>query len=272
MLVVSGLCGAMLVGCGQVDGPPPVVAEAGEQARGERYRANGIVLEDVTHGPQLCETATASLKPQCQGIDIVGWSWEQVAHQDIDGTRHGVFEVVGTFDGERLTLTEPPGPPRLDRHRQGPDFTSPCPPPAGGWRVVDHAKATDAALQKARALVDSAPAAAGAWIDQNGGENDPKKLVLNVRFTGDLAAHENRLRRVWGGALCVLPAARTTADLERVRSDVEASLPGVTATSIDVVENRVDVRVDVATDEDRRAADERYGPGAVGFTPFLKPL
>jgi hypothetical protein len=33
--------------------------------------------------------------------------------------------------------------------------------------------------------------------------NDPTKLILNVRFTSNLNEHEQAVREVWGGALCV---------------------------------------------------------------------
>ncbi|MCA2230233.1 hypothetical protein [Nonomuraea aurantiaca] len=124
--------------------------------------------------------------------------------------------MVGTWDGARLTLTEPPGAPEQIKQPDQVSPTTQCPVPAGGWRAVDPAKATqpamDAALQRAREAGDFG----GAWIDQNYGDpppttaadfeargNDPKRLVLNVTFTGDPAARETWLREVWGGALCV---------------------------------------------------------------------
>ncbi|MEV0720136.1 hypothetical protein [Asanoa sp. NPDC050611] len=271
VLLVVAVVG--LAGCDAAEArePGPDLAVA-ESSPAQRYRGSGFVIEDATHGPQLCETATASLVPQCQGLDIAGWSWDAVAHTTRGATRFGRFEVTGTYDGSRLTLTEPPGPPRPPADRSSPDFTSPCPAPAGGWRVVDDAKATDAALERARALVASTPDAGGLWVDLRDDTNDPRTLVLNVRTTGDPATHEKRLRRVWGGALCVSPATRTTAELERIQAGVEKSFPGVFQAGIDVVANRVSARIYVATDETRRAADERFGPGAVELVPFLRPV
>ncbi|GAA1896313.1 hypothetical protein [Asanoa iriomotensis] len=272
VFVLAGLLITPLAGCGEPEGPsfgaepePDLTPET----HSFRYRTVGLVLENADHGPQLCFNAALSHPPQCGGLDIVGWSWDGLAHESAGGTRWGSFEIVGTYDGERLTLTEP----ARAGGGQGttspmPDFSSACPPPPGGWRVVDDAKATDAALQEALALAESAPGAAGAWIDQNGGENDPKKLVLNVRTTGEVAAHTQRLRAVWGGALCVSPARRTLAELRRI----QAALPDVLNSGIDVVANQVTADVYVATDARRQELDARYGPGTVRLTGFLEPM
>ena len=69
------------------------------------------------------------------------------------------------------------------------------------------------------ALAEAEPDFAGFWVDQFPdqppyGGNDPTRLVVNVRFTGDLERHERELRKVWGGALCVSQAERTQAELE----------------------------------------------------------
>ncbi|MEV0720135.1 hypothetical protein [Asanoa sp. NPDC050611] len=278
--VLTGLLITPLAGCGEPEGPSfaaeppepePDDSPFASESYAGRYRAVGTVLESAEHGPQLCQHVATSLPPQCGGPDVVGWSWDGLDHQNVAGTRWGTFEIVGTYDGKRFTLAEPPRPPGAPRAAAMPDFTSPCPPPPGGWRVVDDATATDAALQQALALAESAPGAAGAWIDQNGGENDPRKLVLNARTTGDVTAHERRLRAVWGGALCVSPARRTSAELQRVQAEL-ATLPGILTSGVDVVANQVSAEVYVATDDRRRELDARFGPGTVRLTGFLEPL
>jgi hypothetical protein len=279
VFLLAGLLITPLAGCGEPDGPPFAAEPPEPEPDGSaftpetyagRFRASGTVLENAEHGPQLCRNVAASLPPQCGGPDIVGWSWDGLDHENVGGTRWGSFEIVGTYDGKRFTLTEPPQPPTVQRAAM-PDFTSPCPPPAGGWRIVDAAKATDAALQAALALAESGPGAAGAWIDQNGGENDPRRLVLNARTTGDVAAHERRLRAVWGGALCVSPARHTSAELHRIQAELR-SLPGILSSGIDVVANQVTAEVYVATQARQRELDARYGPGTVKLTGFLEEL
>lgn len=280
VLVLAGLFLTPLAGCGEPDGLVPAdQVEPGPDGSGSfapetysgRYRASGLVLENADHGPQLCRNVATSLPPQCGGPDIVNWSWDGLDHEEVDGVRYGSFEVVGTYDGKRFTLTEPPRPPRRDRQPARLEFTSPCPPPAGGWRVLDAAKATHGALREALALAEASPGSAGVWIDQNGGENDPKKLVVNVRVTGDPAVEEARLREVWGGALCVTTASRTTADLLRVQAEL-ATLPGILSTAVDPMTNLVHAEVYVATDARRQELDARFGPGVTRLTGFLEPI
>jgi hypothetical protein len=81
--------------------------------RPERYDATATVLERPGDLPELCEGAIAeSYPPQCSGKPIVGWDWDDVdGEESASGTTWGVYRVVGTWDGERLTLTEKPTAP-----------------------------------------------------------------------------------------------------------------------------------------------------------------
>ncbi|GAA1896305.1 hypothetical protein [Asanoa iriomotensis] len=274
LLVVAVLGGTSLAACDAADGPSPTPSPtptpAVQATPSPRYAATRVVLEDATHGPQLCATTEKSDPPRCDGLDIVGWSWDDVPHDTVSGVRFGTFAVVGTFDGERFTLTKPPERPQISMPSGGVATISPCPPSYVRWRVVNRAKASHADLRKARAMIDSSPEAAGAWVESTLDTRGRRILILNVRFTGDLPAHQKRLRTVWGGALCVAPATRTTAELNSIRSTVRQALPGVTDAYIDVMGNRVVAQVWAATDAVRRAADARYGPGAVEFSPFLE--
>jgi len=271
LLLVTGLFITPLAGCGEPSVDPVEPEPDDGSAYPGRYRVSGMVLENAEHGPQLCRGAGESLPPHCRGLDILGWSWDGIEHDDVAGVKWGVFELVATFDGRRLTLAEPPQPPTVQRPGPEPDFTTPCPPPPGGWRVVDEAKATDGAYKAAARLADAAPDAAGTWIDQNGGTNDPRKLVLNARFTGDLAAHEARLRAVWGGALCVSRAQRSTAELNRLAADLSGE-PGVLSAGADLLTNQVVAEVYVATDARQRELDSRYGVGVVRQRSLLEPV
>lgn len=74
------------------------------------YAADAVaVLESPEHGPQLCAAVATSLPPRCEGPDVVGWDWSAVRHESVRGTKWGWYRVAGTWDGSRLTLTEPPG-------------------------------------------------------------------------------------------------------------------------------------------------------------------
>jgi len=237
------------------------------------------VLEGGGHGPQLCAMVAESFPPQCSGPDVVGWDWSKVEHESQNGVKWGEYRVVGTWDGARLTLTEPPGAPvRAQDDSEEDRFASPCPEPAGGWRPVDPARTTEQSMNAAIERARTAKEFAGAWIDRLGPDPDPgkeqtpdaRKYVVNLKFTGDPAAREEWIREVWGGALCLSPAQRTYAELERIQRAAEQE-PGFLSAAVDEIANRVRLGVWAATDELRRRFDETYGPGAVVVEGVLRP-
>ncbi|MEZ0075451.1 hypothetical protein [Planotetraspora sp. GP83] len=255
-----------------------------------RYQADGTVLSNPQHGPQLCAGVLESLPPQCGGPDISGWDWNAVQHSAKGGVRWGEYHVVGTWDGQRLTLTEPPHPAG---HRDAPPdrsrFTTPCPKPVGGWRPVDPATATLEAEAAAIARARKLPGYAGSWVDHNYVEeiegfdpddprsveryaNDPKRLVLNLRFTGDPAVHEAAIREIWGGALCLSRAQHTAAELHALQERAGKEIKSVYSTSVDELAGRVEIGVWVVTPELQREVDEKYGKGLVVLGGFLKPV
>lgn len=248
-----------------------------------RYAGGGTVLQDAHHGPQLCQAVALSYPPQCSGIDLVGWDWNAVEHESSESVTWGSYQVVGTWDGKRLTLTEPPRPPAKESAPPEENmFASPCPAPAGGWRPVDPAKATQAAMDRAIRRAEKLEGFAGAWLDQaylagvpspqaSTAANNPVRLVLNLKFTGDLAAPEREIRQVWGGALCLSPAERSQARLDTIQKEVEREVDGLQSAGVDIVGGRVDVSVFVATAELQRRLDDRYGKGAVMLHGILRP-
>jgi hypothetical protein len=258
------------VGVDPADAQPADPRSAAPSGKPGRYTVTATVLENAEHGPQLCFHVMESLPPQCGGADIVGWTWDGLAHEEVRGTRWGWYALVGFWDGTTLTLDGPAAPPAEPGLTEpGVDFRSPCEPPPGGWKVIDAAKASQAALDRANLKATAMPGFAGLWIDQNGGENDPRKLVLNVRFTGDPATREAALRQVWGGALCLSRAERSLADLDRIQSELTS--PDILQSSIDVVNNRIDLGKYVATAEEQARLDATYGPGVVRLRGFLQP-
>lgn len=259
-------------------------------AQPRRYTADLTVLENPKHGPQLCASVNYSMPPQCGGPDIVGWDWNTVKHDAKGGVRWGSYRVVGTWDGSRLTLTERARPATPD---VGPgdkaDFASPCPAPEGGWRPVDPGKATSARMEQALSMGRSAKGYAGSWLDQSyldtikgydGSKpewvekyaNNPKRLVLNFRFTGDLAAREAWLREVWGGALCVSKAEHSQAKLLTIQQRLHKEVKGVHGSGPDVMTNRLHAGVWVLTEALQREVDQKYGKGVVVLRGILAPL
>lgn len=69
----------------------------------------GTVM-DVGGSAELCLGAVMeSWPPQCNGIPLKGWSWDGVDGSESEGeSRWGTYAVQGTYDGESLTVTDPP--------------------------------------------------------------------------------------------------------------------------------------------------------------------
>ncbi|MER6171299.1 hypothetical protein [Streptosporangium sp. NPDC001681] len=253
-----------------------------------RYTATVTVLENRQHGPQMCVATTLSNPPQCVGADVKNWNWKIVESEAAGDTRWGIYRLVGTWDGKRLTLTEPPGTPSSapPTPPKGLDekFASPCPEPVGGWKPVNPAKATEGAIRK---VIEKAPTVkgfAGAWLDQGylkgyesgpqsvDGANDPTKLVLNLKFAGKLSGHERWVRKIWGGALCLSGAERTDTELRRIQKDLRDEVEEIQTSDISIVNNRVEAQVFVATNELQQKFDFRYGKGAVILQSLMRSV
>lgn len=286
-LPVAAALLAALVGCGEQNA---AVADPDGDPDGQRYQVSATVLEASETGPQLCHAVADSLPPQCTGPEVVGWDWAAVEAESAGGTTWGSYLLTGTWDGARFTLTEPAQPDggsQQPGEPDQPDFTSPCPEPAGGWRPVDPATATQAGLDAALALAAEDPGYAGGWVDQSyldqAGQpdpddleqaaNDPTKLVLNLRFTGDQQAREEPVRQVWGGALCLTGAEHTEAELLDIQQRVHEDFPGlVFGSGPDPVANTLSVQLFVATEELQAELDQRYGDGTVTLDGWLRPV
>lgn len=253
----------------------------------------GTVLEAPGKGAQLCLGSVAtSLPPQCGGPVIDNWDWAKApTHESASGVRWGSYAVIGTYDAEAATfhLTKPvttiedyDGPrPRDPLTGQGP--TTPCPAPAGGWKVLDPAKTTQATEDAALAAAAAMPTYAGAWVDQSINPadgstepekvNDPAKLILNVKVTKDAAAAEQALRKIWGGMLCVSEGGHTEAALLAIQEELSANPPAGLLSS--GVNSQLSVlELQVIDDLDGRvqsAFDAKYGPGVISVTSVLLP-
>lgn len=234
-----------------------------------------VTILDDGDGPQMCTFVAESLPPQCEGTPVAGWDWAaHPEHEEQSGTRWGDFALSGTFDGERLTVTEAIPAALYDAMSEPPDphLATPCTPPAGGWAVVDAAKADQASMDATFAAATALPGFAGAWMEQPSDptqSNDPTKVVINVAVTKGRAGAEAKLRETWGGALCVSEARYTETELNEIAMELQQKLPGVTASSAagDVV------KIGVLFDDGslQAWADETYGEGRVEISSTLAP-
>lgn len=72
-----------------------------EQSDGEPlYQVDTMVLE-ADDQVRLCLGGVMdSLPPQCEGVPVIGWSWEDVEGEESSGgVSWGEYHVVGTYDG-----------------------------------------------------------------------------------------------------------------------------------------------------------------------------
>ena len=256
-------------------------ADQAPQDPDQRFRGVGVVLEGPGLGPQLCTTVAEPNPPRCQGIDIAGWDWTTVEAESFVGTTWGSYVVVGTWAAETstLTLTEPAvvddgtaeRAPRTEA-----DFSTPCPEPAGGWRPVDPARATQWAMDSVTEVAEAQDGFAGVWIgadDRRKGTQDPLKVVVNVATTGDRDAMERSVREVWGGALCVSEATgASAAELEEIREVAMAQVPDVDSAQFELPEGHLVLWVPVATAQAQRDLDAQFGDGVVRLTSILTPV
>jgi hypothetical protein len=248
------------------------------------HETNGFVLDDGS-GPVLCVGGVMeSFPPQCDGIPMIGWDWDRVeGGESAQGVSWGSFTVIGTYDGATFTVVDA-GPPQRPPDR-GPIGT-PCLEPGGGWASregsPDLSRATEEDMLAAMHAAEEEPDFAGFWIDyveEPVGEEivEPGGIIANVAFTGDLDRHVAQIREMWGGPLCVVEFERTYQELRRIQDGFAAEIGDelelqTTWSSGDVTRNRVEIGVVVATEEARRAVDERYGDGAVLLVPAITPV
>ena len=211
----------------------------------------------------------------------MNWNWQAVAGEGIDGgTTWGSYNVVGTYDGETLAVTEA-GPYEHDPDASGtnPDFTSPCDEPEGDWVVPDPARNTQNDVDSAASYASSQPDYVTSWVTHL----EPARLefgpvIFNAVFTGDAERHEAEIRKLWNGPLCVVARGVPTArELARIRKEVEAGLDDLGLEMLWSAEPAVEpvIEIGVVADIGERAQvalDARYGPGVVRLIPALRPV
>ena len=263
---------ALAAGCAE-RADPATTGPAG------RFEVTATVLESPDHGPQLCAAVAESLPPQCGGPDVVGWDWADVGDEEsANGTTWGYYRVVGTWDGERLTLTEPPGEPGGGPGAPEPDLSTPCPAPDGGWAIEDTSTATAAGREAAIAYANERPDLGSVWLD-NGAEladvlpDVPEQAVLNVSFTGDLERHERELRARYGGPTCVTEAERSQAELLELQQEVHEALgDDALGSSANGRRGVVEVMVTVVDDDIEQRVAEVDPDGLAELQGWLQPV
>lgn len=279
-------CATPAPGTSPSDAPPPAAGEL-------LTTTYPVTVLDDGEGAELCLGGVmTSLPPQCGGPVLVGWDWSEHAgaFEDVSGVRWGEFVVTGTYDAasETFTPTEILGGADIEWPEPSGseyDFSTPCPEPDGGWRVLDEAKATFESMDATFARAQQLPGYATAWMDQSrnpaaapgapeGSEmrmNDPLLTIVNVRVTGDVVAAEAALRDVWGGMLCVTTADRTEAELHVIQNEIMNTAEGVLSSGGNGMSGTVDVTVIHDDGTLQARLDAEYGTGTVRVSSALVP-
>ena len=274
------------------DAPPPAVPAPDAD---QLFEADGTVLEDKTHGPELCLGGVAlSLPPQCGGVPLANWDWDAVdGAQSGSGTTWGEFHVVGTYADGVLTVTEvgPSDPAGLGAgYGTMRSFTTSCPEPAGGWPADVFGVAQEDAFAAGSAIAQGRLDHVALWVDY-GGDLTPEEIdqamvdgtpvakIMNVVVTGDVAETEAAIRKAWKGPLCVVQhEGRTRKELQAIRAEAETFIQeelGLEMTWSQEGDVGLAAEVGVVIDVDgaaQAALDERYGPGMVKVFPGLRPV
>jgi len=267
--IVAPLVGlALVAACGQAT-PKETAGDAGQ-----RYEGDFTVLESPEHGPELCPAVMLSLPPQCGGPPVVDWDWDAVkGEKAANGTTWGSWHITGTFDGERLTLTERPGPER-PHERVAPDFSAACAAPDGLDPAQDptlwDAASSDFHSAGIRDLV-------ATWLSYPAGPGRGPVVVNVTVLPGARQAAVEHIRSSYAGALCVVERdGPTVAGLSAVQRELDggegrAVLGQVQGTSPDQLRGVVVATVWVAGQASLDYADRRWD-GLVELEPLLRPV
>ncbi len=162
------------------------------------------ILQMDDTDPVLCLGGVMeSYPPQCGGPSLVGLDWADIADKETaSGVTWGTGYVVGTFDGEAFTLTEPVSsdPPQgYTPPTQTPSsYPALCEDPyRGGDESFD--PTSPEGMEAQNALAAATPALdgyVGTYVSD--GADD-----YNVMVSGDPEQAHAALREVWPGWLCV---------------------------------------------------------------------
>lgn len=69
----------------------------------------GTVLDDAGDVALCMAAIMESYPPQCSGVPLDDWTWDGVDGSETSGdATWGAYAVYATYDGERLTRTDPP--------------------------------------------------------------------------------------------------------------------------------------------------------------------
>lgn len=174
----------------------PTVAPDGTIALATPHPITVLEKESRGDGPQLCVGGVAeSLPPQCSGVDLLGWSWDDHAG-DFDeraGVRWGEFMVTGDYspgdDTLRVAAVETDGPD---------------PTPRPNLCTDDCEQPTDDLMDIARAIIREHDGVHSSGVDGAG--------VVHVGVTYDDGSLQRSLDEEYGAGLVQVDSTLVPAD------------------------------------------------------------
>ncbi|TDD72239.1 hypothetical protein E1262_02640 [Jiangella aurantiaca] len=130
-------------------------------------------------------------------------------------------------------------------------------------------------FQRAHAYALAAPGYVDSWLDRHVAPEDrsataPAEIIVNFRFTGDLATHEAALRSLYGGAICVSQGERSEQEMEAIAAEVAAEHDAL-AWTVETPANAAWIQV-IVDDGLQEQLDAAYGPGVVRVEALLQPV
>lgn len=272
-LVVLAACGSEPLPSSQ---SPERTAEPGNEE--QKYRETGLVLHEPEREAKLClSSVIQTLPPQCGGLPLVDWDWDDVTGEESrGGATWGTYEVTGYYDGETFTVSEA-GPPPESGSNDHDSIESACEEPPDGWEIPDPKEASASDREHTINKAEDEPDFVGAWIDYEGQPTEfhRSQEILSLAFTGDLDEHDTDARKTWGGPLCIAQFEQTYARLREIQgefTDPNDFGLDILSSDIDVTRNIVLIEVVVVAPATREKVDERYGEGTVKVQAQLQPV
>lgn len=236
-------------------------ASAGrDEPAGIEVEATGTVLAKDDARPELCRMVRTSLPPQCGGVPLRGFDFDDVPGAE---TRDGVAWVEATVRGTyrdgvltvrsaRSPVRPPPSPQRSDEELQR------------IWAVQ-----LDPDGEALSRWAHEQPEYAGEWWEHD--------TTLVLAFTGDIERFRSEARARWQGDLRVVRRRWTEADLHALQDRLthaprmRGRLQGAGS---DIRTGVVELMVLVDDEETRAIVEEIRGENAppVHLDPFLRPV
>ncbi|QEE61393.1 hypothetical protein FVA74_07230 [Salinibacterium sp. dk2585] len=99
-----------LAACAGNGADPGGIMDVPAPAIGAEVIGQGTVIQKDDGPVEIClGPITMIYPPSCGGPEVAAWDWDSVDGATTEGgTTWGTYAVQGTWDGERLTVTEPP--------------------------------------------------------------------------------------------------------------------------------------------------------------------